>query len=196
MTADPPRSAALPLATLLGHAADALAAVRAGESLNTALDRCPAAARPGTQALAFHALRWLGSAETARRLLARKVPPPRTDALLLAALALLWPAGEPPYPDHVLVDQAVSAARRRDNAAASFINAVLRRFIREKEALIAAICNDPVGRWNHPVWWLDRLRQDWPEQWQAIADADNTRPPLTLRVNARRGTAERRAGYG
>ncbi|MCE9658968.1 MAG: 16S rRNA (cytosine(967)-C(5))-methyltransferase RsmB [Burkholderiales bacterium] len=187
---DDPTSSSLPLATLLGHTADAIAAVRAGESLNTALDRCPQRARPGTQALSFHALRWLGSAEAARRILAKKAPPPRIDALLLGALALLWPAGEPPYAEHVLVDQAVSAARSRDKGSASFVNAVLRRFIREKASLIELISADPAARWNHPAWWLDQLRKDWPGQWQAIAEADNTRPPMTLRVNARRGTAE------
>ena len=188
MSADP--SVSLPLATLLGHAADAVGAVRAGESLNTALERCPAKARPGTQALAFHALRWLGSAETLRRRLATRPPPARTDALLLVALALLWPAGEPPYAEHVLVDQAVAAARRRDKGAAAFVNAVLRHFLREREALVEAVVTEPVGRWNHPAWWLERLEADWPDRWQAIAAADNARPPLTLRVNARRATVE------
>ncbi|MEO5883757.1 MAG: 16S rRNA (cytosine(967)-C(5))-methyltransferase RsmB [Caldimonas sp.] len=193
MTDDPTgHGVSLPLATLLGHTADAVAAVRAGESLNTALDRCPPAARPGTQALAFHALRWLGSAEAVRRQLAKKPPEPKTDALLLAALALLWPAGEPPYAEHVLVDQAVSAARRRHPGSASFVNAVLRRFLREKNALVQGASADPVGRWNHPEWWLTRLAADWPDRWQAIAEADNTRPPMTLRVNARRGSV---AGY-
>jgi 16S rRNA (cytosine967-C5)-methyltransferase len=42
------------------------------------------------------------------------------------------------------------------------------------------------------VWWLARLEADWPDRWQAIAGADNTRPPMTLRVNARRATV---AGY-
>jgi 16S rRNA (cytosine967-C5)-methyltransferase len=187
MTDDPTR-VSLPLATLLEHAADAVGAVRAGESLTTALDRCPPAARPGTQALAFHALRWLGSAEAVRRALARKAPAPKTDALLLVALALLWPAGEPPYAGHVLVDQAVAAARRRDPGAASFVNAVLRRFLREQDALVERVTADPVARWNHPAWWLARLAADWPDRWQAIAAADNGRPPMTLRVNARRGS--------
>ena len=189
---DDPTSVSLPLATLLGHTADAVAAGRAGESLNTALDRCPPAARPGTQALAFHALRWLGSAEAVRRRLAAKAPAAKTDALLLAALALLWPAGEPPYAAHVLVDQAVSAARRRNKGSASFVNAVLRRFLREQDAWVESASADPVGRWNHPAWWLARLEADWPDRWQAIAEADNTRPPMTLRVNARRATV---AGY-
>ena len=188
----PVANASLPLARLLGHMADAIAAVRSGESLNAALARCPHDARPGTQALAFHALRWLGAAEVVRRKLAKKAPPSQVDALLLGALALLWPPGDPPYADHVLVDQAVSAARKRAPASASFVNAVLRRFIRERVATVAVALADPLARWNHPAWWLDRLRQDWPDQWQSIADADNTHPPMTLRVNARRRTA---AGY-
>ena len=52
---------ALPLAQLLNHTADAVQAVRAGQSLNAALARCPAPARPGAQALSFQALRWLGA---------------------------------------------------------------------------------------------------------------------------------------
>jgi 16S rRNA (cytosine967-C5)-methyltransferase len=182
----------LPLARLLNHAADAVQAVRAGQSLNTALATCPAAARPGTQALSFHALRWLGSAQALRAVLAPKAPPPAVDALLLTALALLWPQAEAPYTEHTLVDQAVDAARQRARQSAGFVNAVLRRFLREREALVAAALRDPLARFNHPGWWVDRLKADWPDRWQAILDADNQRPPMTLRVNARRGDA---AGY-
>jgi len=184
----PASTAALPLARLLGHAADAVGAVRAGQSLNDALARCPVAARPGTQALAFHALRWLGAAEVVRRRLAPKTPPPQVDSLLLVALALLWPAGGPPYEEHTLVDQAVAATTRRAPRSAGFVNAVLRRFARERDAIVAAVLADPLARFNHPVWWLDRLRADWPDRWQAIADADNQHPPMTVRVNIRRLT--------
>jgi 16S rRNA (cytosine967-C5)-methyltransferase len=184
----PLRPDSLPLAVLLGRMADAIAAVRAGTSLNEALARCPAGARPGTQALAFHALRWLGAAEVVRRRLVAKVPEPKVDALLLGALALLWPPGGPPYADHVLVDQAVAASRQRAAPSASFVNAVLRRFLREREAVVASALADPLARWNHPEWWIERLRRDWPHEWQAIAEADNIHPPMTLRVNARRST--------
>ena len=183
---------ALPLARLLGHTADAVQAVRAGRSLNDALASCPADARPGTQALSFHVLRWLGSAQVLRALLAPKAPPPAVDALLLTALALAWPASQPPYAEHTLVDQAVGAARKRVPASAAFINAVLRRFLREREALVVQALRDPLARFNHPAWWVDRLQRDWPEHWQSILDADNLRPPMSLRVNARRDSA---AGY-
>jgi 16S rRNA (cytosine967-C5)-methyltransferase len=185
----PNPTASLPLARLLNHTADAVQAVRAGQSLSTALANCPAAARPGTQALSFHVLRWLGSAQALRALLAPKAPPPAVDALLLTALALLWPHAEAPYTEHTLVDQAVDAARQRAKQSAGFINAVLRRFLREREALVAAALRDPVARLNHPGWWVERLKHDWPDHWPAILDADNQRPPMTLRANARRGDA-------
>jgi 16S rRNA (cytosine967-C5)-methyltransferase len=182
----------LPLARLLNHTADAVQAVRAGESLNDALARCPTDARPGTQALSFHTLRWLGAAQAVRALLATKAPPPPVDALLLTALALLWPAGEPPYAEHTLVDQAVAAARQRAQASAAFVNAVLRRFLREREAIVAAALRDPTAGFNHPAWWVERLQRDWPKHWQAILQANNQHPPMSLRVNARQGDA---AGY-
>jgi len=180
----------LPLARLLAHTADAVQAVRAGQSLNDALARCPADARPGTQALSFHVLRWLGSAQAARAWLAPKPPPPPVDALVLSALALLWPGVDAPYPAHTLVDQAVTTARQRHKASAPFVNAVLRRFLRERDAIVEAAKRDAVAAHNHPAWWAKRLRVDWPDQWQALLEANNHRAPMTLRVNARRGTAE------
>jgi 16S rRNA (cytosine967-C5)-methyltransferase len=175
---------------LLGQAADAVAAVRAGRSLTDVLAQCPADLRGGTQALSFLALRCLGSAEAARELMAPKAPPPAVDALLVTALALLWPTdGPPPYAEHTLVDQAVTAARNRTPAAANFVNAVLRRFLRERDALVQAAQRSPLGAHNHPLWWIERLRQDWPGQWQALLAAANRHPPMVLRVNARRGNA-------
>jgi 16S rRNA (cytosine967-C5)-methyltransferase len=186
---DPTPHTSLPLATLLNHTADAVQAVRAGQSLNAALARCPGPARPGTQALSFHALRWLGSAQALRTLLAPKAPAPAVDALLLTALALLWPQSDPPYNEHTLVDQAVAAANQRARHSAGFVNAVLRRFLRERDALVAAALRDAQARFNHPAWWVERLQRDWPADWQAILDADNQHPPMTLRVNARRTDA-------
>ena len=178
-----------PLARLLDQTADAVAAVRAGRSLTDALGRCPADLRAGTQALSFHVLRWWGGASAARALMAPKAPPAPVDALLVSALALLWPGSDPPYAEHTLVDQAVAAARLRTPAAANFINAVLRRFLRERDALVAAASHQPEGAYQHPAWWIERLRQDWPAQWQALLQAANRHPPMVLRVNARRSTA-------
>ncbi len=185
----------LPLSRLLELTADAVQAVRGGRSLNDALPRVPAAARPAVQALSFHVLRWLGSATELRARLAPKTPPPVVEGLLLTALALLWPVParadvetRQPYPDHTLVDQAVAAVRTRAPAAAGFVNAVLRRFIRERASLAAAVRHAPVGAYNHPLWWTERVRQDWPADWATLLEAANLHPPMTLRVNALRCT--------
>ena len=176
------------LSRLLEQTADAVQAVRAGRSLTDVLAACPGPLRPGTQALSFLVLRRLGAAQAVRAVLAPRTPPPAVEALLLSALALLWPDDAPPYADHTLVDQAVTAARKRSPQSASFLNAVLRRFLRERDALVAAALKQPTARWNHPPWWIDRLKADWPDQWQAILAAAQERPPMCLRVNVRRFT--------
>jgi 16S rRNA (cytosine967-C5)-methyltransferase len=42
--------------------------------------------------------------------------------------------------------------------------------------------------WNHPQWWIDRVRKDHPDSWQAILQANNSRAPLILRINERKTT--------
>jgi 16S rRNA (cytosine967-C5)-methyltransferase len=188
----PAPTPSIALSHLLDHTANMVQGVREGRSLSDLLPRVPEAARAGTQALAFQVLRALGGAEAVRAVVAPKVPPPAVDALLVSAIALLWPApaGErPPYPDHTLVDQAVHAARKRTPAAAGFVNAVLRRFVRERDALVEAAGQQPAGAFNHPLWWIERLKRDWPAHWQALLHEANRHPPMTLRVNARRSSA-------
>jgi 16S rRNA (cytosine967-C5)-methyltransferase len=165
-----------------------LAAIRRGESATPALARVNGELRPGVQALSFHVLRNLGRAEALRRQLAKRPPPPQADALLCTALALAWREEGAPYPAFTLVDQAVEAAKRgpETKPQQAFINACLRRFLRERGPLVAATDADPVARWNHPDWWVARLRQDHPQHWQQILEANNAPAPMTLRVNTRR----------
>ena len=182
----------LPLSRLLAHTADAVAAVRNGRSLTEALAACPAPARPGTQSLSFHVMRWMGGAEAARERLAPRMPPPRVDALLITALALLWPDAAAPYPDHTLVDQAVACAHQIAPKSASFVNAILRRFLRERDALVADLkATQPVARHQHPRWWIDQLQRDWPRQWTDLLAEANQAAPMMLRVHAGHGDATR-----
>ncbi|EJD6313264.1 TPA: 16S rRNA (cytosine(967)-C(5))-methyltransferase RsmB [Raoultella ornithinolytica] len=62
------------------------------------------------------------------------------------------------------------------------INGVLRQFQRQQEALLAEFAQSE-SRFLHPAWLLKRLQKSWPQQWQAIVDANNQRPPMWLRVN-------------
>ncbi len=177
----------------LQHTAIAIAQIRAGVSGSVAFAAVDASLRPGVQALGFQTLRWLGRAEALRRQLAKRTPPPGADALLCTALALGWDPELAPYEPFTLVDQAVEAAKRdpATRAQASFINACLRRFLRERDALVAATDREPVAQWNHPRWWIERLRRDHPRDWQRVLAADNVQPPMTLRVNVKKVTRAR-----
>ncbi len=178
----------VPLWAQLQGATALLLAVRDGQSMTAALLDVDARLRPGVQALGFHALRWLGRAEALRQQLAKRPPPPEADALLCVVLALIWREEDAPYTPHTLVDQAVEAAKRSEATThqASFINGCLRRFLRERDELVAKTDANPQAVWNHPQWWIDRLRKDHPDQWQAILRANNAKAPLTLRVNTRK----------
>ncbi len=180
-----------PLWRLLQATAAALLAVRSGVSGSAALGQVELALRPAVQSLFYQVLRALARAEHLRRQLATRAPPPQTDALLCVALALAWRSEDAPYEGFTLVNQAVEAGKRdpATRVQASFINACLRRFLREREALVARSELDPAAAWNHPPWWIRRLQQDHPQHWQEVLRADNRQAPMTLRVNARQSTA-------
>ncbi len=175
----------LPLSRQLQATAALVQAVRAGRSLTTELASVPSELRPGVQALVFQVMRQLGRAMALRERLASKAPPPAADALLCTALALGWQGDGAPYPVHTLVNQAVEAARqqRQTQAQSGFINACLRRFLREREDLVAETDNDPQAHWNHPRWWVERVQDEYPEDWQKLLDMAQKPAPMSLRVD-------------
>ena len=171
----------------LQAAASVLRAQRAGQSGSAALDAVDPVLRPGVQSLAFAVWRNLGRAMALRAVLAAKPPPAAVDALLCVTLALCSDAANAPYDEFTLVNQAVEAAKRDTRTAgqAAFVNACLRRFLRERAPLVAQTDDLPQAQWNHPAWWIQRLQAEQPQRWQSILQASNTQAPLTLRVNLR-----------
>ncbi len=73
--------------------------------------------------------------------------------------------------------------------ASGLINAVLRRYLRERAAIDAEIARNPATRHASPVWLADRLRADWPVRWTQLLAAGDTQAPMWLRVNSRHSTA-------
>ncbi|MGY6588322.1 MAG: 16S rRNA (cytosine(967)-C(5))-methyltransferase RsmB [Wenzhouxiangella sp.] len=114
-------------------------------------------------------------------------PPARRDRLVLFILAVaLAELEEQREPAHAVVHSAVEAARLGGlSRLAKLVNAVLRRFQRERQARLADLPDTPLFRYGHPGWLIERLQQDWPEHWQGILEAGNQPPPLWLRVNRR-----------
>jgi 16S rRNA (cytosine967-C5)-methyltransferase len=177
-----------PLWRQLQEVAKVIASVKTGVSGTKAVESVPADLRPGVQSLSFQVWRNWGRATALRQLLAPRKPAPAVDALLCVALALVWDEASAPYDAFTLVNQTVEAAKRGGplQRQANFINACLRRFLREMSGLIARTDNDLQARWNHPLWWIERLQNDHPQHWEAILHAANQHAPMTLRVNVRK----------
>src|SRR5690606_35137909 len=139
------------------------------------------------RALAYGACRWHHRLEwQVGQLLSR--PLARRDAALGALLRVgLLQLQSMRVPDHAAVSATVDAAPLVGSARAKgLVNAVLRRYLRERERLDAAMAGAPVARFSHPRWIIDALRADWPDDWEGILDANNAAPPMWLRVNLRR----------
>lgn len=104
--------------------------------------------------------------------------------LLLCGLAQLDALG---MSAHGVVDASVDAARLlRRPRHAPLVNAVLRRFLREREALLEALAADAEARLNHPLWLIEALQDAWGVLAEPAMEAGNRIPPLWLRVNRRR----------
>jgi 16S rRNA (cytosine967-C5)-methyltransferase len=187
------------LSTASGAAADVLAAaaraLRAvavdGRSAEDAIEQVGAspALRASVRAVTLGSVRWYLSLEPrAARLLQGKPLAPVLRTLLVAALHQLDHSRNPVA---ATVSSAVDAARLlRQPRAAAMINALLRRYLRERESLQAAVRRDPEAASAHPLWLLEALQQQYPVQWPGIVEADNAHPPMTLRIDLSRTTRE------
>ena len=108
----------------------------------------------------------------------------------LLRVALCWLEMHPERA-HVGVDQAVEAAATLSAGRyRGFVNAILRRALRERAVLDQNIANNQEADWQYPQWWLERLQTDWPDCWEEIAAGGNRKPPMGLRVNRQLTTVE------
>jgi len=178
-----------PGAPALADAARAVASVIAqGRSSDVALAPFDAVAhRAAVRAIALGTLRWyLRLAPAVDMLLSRpKGVAPELHALLVASAHQIEYSRNPPQPT---VHTAVDAARfLKDERSTGLVNAVLRRFVRERAALLGRVDEKPAGRTAHPSWLIKRLRDAWPEQiCEKLLEANNVHPPMVLRLDVTR----------
>jgi 16S rRNA (cytosine967-C5)-methyltransferase len=160
-------------------------------ALHDALAGAPAALAPSVRSLSYGAVRGYYRHEA---LLGRLLSQPvrSLDALVRALLSVaLFELEDARTPEYAVVDAAVKTAKATDAArAGGLINAVLRRYLRERQALDAEIARNPASRHASPVWLADRLRADWPVRWTQLLAAGDTQAPLWLRVGRRFRTDE------
>ena len=152
------------------QAADAVVRVQDGATLSRALEASGAESTPArayVHELAYGTLRHWGTLEAITRALAHK---PFSDTRLVAIVAVaLYQLDYMRAEPHAVVDRAVAAAGDAVRPQAKgLVNALLRRFLRERDAVLAQVMTQPVARWSHPRWWISRVRSDWPNDWEQI----------------------------
>ncbi len=178
-----------PRTVVLASAARVIAAViDQGASADAALATVTASdERAAVRAVVLGSVRWYLRLQPAlERLLEKKAGrlAPEVHALLIAAAHQIEYSRNPAQ---LTVNAAVNAARTLGQArAAGLVNAILRRWVRERETLCAAVDADPVVAAAHPAWFAAALRRAWPAQAGAVMAANNAHPPMTLRIDLTR----------
>jgi 16S rRNA (cytosine967-C5)-methyltransferase len=177
------------LAPAFCEAARVVASVAAGRSLSELLERGVEEGEVSRAALidlTHGTLRRYGRVQAIVAALSRREPDAKVAALLWCAIYALE-SGR--YADYTVVDQAVRATGLLECwNAKSYVNAVLRGYLRQRPSLEAQISADPQALYQHPRWWLDALQDAYPDEWQVVAAQGNAHPPMCLRVNRRRTT--------
>src|SRR5262249_40883690 len=148
-------------------AALAVRRVLEGATLPVALAEPGDVNRAFVQELAYGTLRHWGRLAALAQVLSAKPLEARPAALVAGALYQLDHMRAPRF---AVVDRAVDAAALLTRPQAkSVTNAMLRRYLRERDALNDRVVREsPVARWSHQRWWIGRLQADHPAHWESI----------------------------
>jgi 16S rRNA (cytosine967-C5)-methyltransferase len=178
-----------PAAPALAAAARAVEAVLGrGQSADAALGEVSGNSRAAVQAIALGTLRWyLRLSPALDALLERPaaLAPEVRSLLVVGAHQIEYSRNAPQATVHACVDAVRLLKAPR---AAALVNAVLRRFVAERIAVLSRVDADLRVRTAHPEWLVDRISGAWPLQAESILMANNLHPPMTLRVDRSRAS--------
>ena len=144
------------------------------------------AQRAALQDLSYGTLRYYGQLRTLLGLLLHK--PMLDQRIYHVLLVALYQLQYSKAAQHAVVDHAVRSAQMLNVKVSGLVNAILRNFLRSRGALLEQAAQHAEGKYSYPQWWIDELQAQYGERSAAILTAGNLHPPMTLRVNRRRGT--------
>lgn len=163
--------------------------VQQGGSLNTLYDEAQRDVDDSQRAffkeLVYGSLRLWPLYKGFTRQLLEKPLKPKDSALEALLIVALYELDECTTPAYASVSAAVEVCHELNRAwAAKLLNACLRRYQRDCEALRAQLGGSE--RAALPGWLFKLLKKHYPHRLEAIAEAGRHKPPLTLRVNAQK----------
>ena len=114
-----------------------------------------------------------------------------SDIKLLVMLGI-YQLLEMRIPDHAAVSETVKVTRNLKKPwAKNLVNAVLRNYQRNQDSLLEKLKTNLEASYSHPAWWIEHLKNAWPDQWREILEANNQNPPMTLRLNTKNTSMEK-----
>ncbi len=141
--------------------------------------------------MVYGVVRYKAAVEWILNRYARRSPEPRVQALMLVGLYQLLYMDD--VEDHAAIHETVEAAREMaGDSPVGFVNAILRRAQRQRDALREALNRQPMSiRLSHPERLTDRWIQRYGEEHATRLCEWNNRPAETvLRVNRSRTSME------
>ena len=164
--------------------------IRHGRSLSAVMphwqEKVAAKDRALLQEICYGVLRWYWRLDViAARLLRKPFKAKDTDVSCLILIGL-YQMEYLRVPDHAAVSETVAATKALKKPwARGLVNAVLRNFQRDKQIILVELDKGLQSRYSHPKWLIERLQQAYSDDWASILEANNQRPPMYLRINAR-----------
>ena len=143
------------------------------------------AQRGAVRDLTWNALRDYGRGDRVLEKLLSSPLPENVRSILLVALSRLE---RRPQEAYRIVDQAVDAVASMAPGLKGVVNGVLRNRMRQEDSFRELLLRDEVAHWQHPDWWIKRVRRSYPTEWQSVLEAGNSHPPMCLRINCRKVT--------
>ena len=166
-----------------------IAVIKHGRSLNSCLnERVETLRDPRDRALAkelcYGVLRWYHRLSAILEQLLNKPLRSRDADVQIALLIGVYQILYARVPSHAAVDESVKLTKsRRKSWAGNMVNGVLRTFLRDQQALMSRLEENQTAVFSHPEWLIEMVRSAWPDDWQAVLQANNEHPPMSLRVN-------------
>ena len=166
-----------------------------GQSLSHALPAAQKTIRPRDHALlqeiCYGALRYLPRLESTANELMENPLKGKKRVFHHLILVGIYQLSFMRIPAHAAVAETVEGTKTlKGPSLRGLINAVLRSYLRDQEALDEKAVSHNAGKYGHPNWLLNMLRESYPEQWEQLVEANNSKAPMWLRVNRQHHTRD------
>ncbi|WP_283788763.1 16S rRNA (cytosine(967)-C(5))-methyltransferase RsmB [Bermanella sp. WJH001] len=142
--------------------------------------------KPLLQSLCFGCSRYFFSINALSKILLDKPLPESARPIQALLWVGLYQLAHSDISEHAAINETVEACDQlKLGKFKGVLNAILRRFQREKTELLAGLTSSDVTLYEHPKWFIKLLKKNWPDQWQTICEQGNLQAPLCLRNNVR-----------